>query len=98
MTEPSRYEFYAHIRYFTYQTLLDYVPSFGFVPDTVYVALPESSSRYQLLRQKSMFKAVVFRQMMKLVYRLSPRWAAEPVICFQKGRGAGKGDFRSVIM
>lgn len=98
LTQPSRYEFYAHIRYFTYQTLLEYVSSHGFTPDTVYLPLPESSSRYLSMRQKSMLKAMVFRNAMEIMYRLSPRWAAEPVICFQKLKTGRKGKIRKVIM
>jgi hypothetical protein len=81
----QRYEFYAHVRYFTYRTLLEYVSSFGFVPDTVYLPLPAGSSRYRALYARSKSKALAFRYAMWLMYNLlSPRWAAEPIICFQK--------------
>jgi ubiquinone/menaquinone biosynthesis C-methylase UbiE len=92
MSESSRYEFYGHVRYFTYTTLLEFISSFGFVPDTVYVPLPENGSRYQELRKRSPIKAAIFRFLMKLAYRLSPRWAAEPVLCFQKA--SHRGDYR----
>jgi hypothetical protein len=98
MCAVSKYEFYAHIRYFTYRTLLEYVSSFGFAPDTVYLPLPESSSRYQTLLKESKLKAVAFRNLMKVAYRLSPRWSAEPVICFRKGAGGNGGKLRTVIM
>lgn len=98
LSEPSRYEFYAHVRYFTYQTLLEYVSSHDFTPDTVYLPLPESSSRYLSLQRKSMLKAAVFRNAMKVMYRLSPRWSAEPVICFQKLRTKRIGKIRKVIL
>lgn len=86
MKPASRYEFYAHVRYFTFTTLVEFTGSFGFVPDTVYLALPESSSRYVSLKSKSKVKAFIFRNMMKVLYTFfSPRWASEPVICFRKG-------------
>lgn len=98
LADPSRYEFYAHVRYFTYQTLLEYVGSYGFTPDTVYLPLPESSSRYMALRQESLLKATLFRAAMKFAYRLSPRWNAEPVICFQKSGTNQTQKIRTVIM
>jgi len=98
MSEDSRYEFYGHIRYFTYRTLLDFVSSFGFIPDTVYLPLPENGSRYRQLRGSAPFKAAVIRSLMKMVYRLSPRWAAEPVICFQKEPNGGDVRLKKVIL
>lgn len=84
LTEPDRYEFYAHVRYFTFRSLLEYVSTFGFRAETVYLALPESSTRFRQLKEKSKMKAHMFRQGMKLLYGISPRWASEPVICFRK--------------
>lgn len=98
LSDPSRYEFYAHVRYFTYRTLLEYIGSYDFTPDTVYLPLPESSSRYVSLRRKSLLKAILFRSAMKIIYRLSPRWNAEPVICFQKSGKSKKEAIRKVIM
>lgn len=98
MSEPSRYEFYAHVRYFTYRTLLEFVSCFGFVPDTVYLAIPKSSSRYQALRAKSKFKALIYRSAMKFMYKsFSPRWASEPVICFRK-TGTTNCRFRKIVL
>jgi SAM-dependent methyltransferase len=88
LSEASRYEFYAHVRYFTYRTLLEYVSSFQFTPDTVYLPLPQGSSNYQSLYAASKTKALAFRHTMKILYSLfSPRWAAEPILCFQKSAG-----------
>ncbi len=88
----SRYEFYAHVRYFTYRTLLEYVSSFGFVPEAVYLAVPEGSTHYRDLYERSKTRALAYRYSMKTFYTLfSPRWAAEPVLCFRKGSG-GAGD------
>lgn len=81
----DRYEFYAHVRYFTYLTLLEFVGSFGFRPDIVYVPLPNSSARYRALQAKSKSLAFLFRNGMHLFYRLaSPRWAFHPVIRFSR--------------
>ena len=81
----ERYEFLAHVRYYTYRTLLEFVRSFGFAPEAVYVPLPGGSSRYRRLyaRQKSL--ALAYRSARWLMFRvLSPSWAPEPIICFQK--------------
>lgn len=92
----QRYEFYVHVRYFTYRSLVEFVSSFGFVPDTVYLALPEGSARY---RSFSKPKALAFRYAMMLMYNLlSPRWAAEPIICFRKTLGRVNHEFRKVIL
>ena len=82
----SRYEFYAHVRYFTYCTMLKYVSSFGFIPEATYLALPEGSTRYLALQRRSKTRALAYRYSMKAFYTLfSPRWAPEPVLCFRKG-------------
>jgi len=99
LSEPSRYEFYAHVRYFTYRTLLEFVSSFGFHPDSVYLPLPESSSRYQELRAKSKSKALGFRYLMKGIYTiLSPRWASEPIICFKNAPKGRVNKIRKVVL
>ncbi|MBU0481699.1 MAG: class I SAM-dependent methyltransferase [Proteobacteria bacterium] len=97
-TEPDRYEFYAHVRYFTHRTLLDYVSAFGFSPEAVYLALPESSSRFRKLKEKSKVKAAIFRHGMKMLYSVSPRWASEPVLCFRKSAVPSTGKPRCVLM
>lgn len=92
LVPASRYEFYAHVRYFTYQTMLDYVTSFGFTPDAVYLALPEGSTRYRALYARSKAKALAYRYSMRTFFTLfNPRWAPEPVLCFRKGSGDGFG-------
>lgn len=92
----QRYEFYAHVRYFTYLSMVEYVSSFGFMPDTVYLAKPEGSTRYRALSKP---KALAFRYAMTLMYHLlSPRWAAEPVVCFKKAKGSGNRKPRKVIL
>lgn len=83
--QPDRYEFYAHVRNFTYRTILEFVSSFGFTPEKVYLPLPAESSFYRALRARSKLKAAGYRMLMGAIYRfLSPRWASEPVICFRK--------------
>jgi SAM-dependent methyltransferase len=95
----DRYEFFAHVRYFTYRTMLDYVESKGFAADTVYLPLPAESTRYQQLRSRSLVKARFARQMMHFLYRFgSPRWCSEPVVCFRKTDGDRTGVPRKVIL
>lgn len=95
-SSAERYEFYAHIRYFTYRSLIEFVSSFGFVQDTVYLAVPEASSRYRSL---SGHKARVYRYTRMLMYNLlSPRWAASPIVCFQKASSKGNRNFRKVVL
>ncbi|MFH1148409.1 MAG: methyltransferase domain-containing protein [Pseudomonadota bacterium] len=82
----SRYEFYAHIRYFTYHTVVEFLSHFGFVIDTVYLPLPKGSTRFQTIRRQSKTLAFLIQNSFRLLYCLSPRWHQEPVICF-----AGEG-------
>lgn len=82
--EQSRYEFYAHVRYFTYRTLLDYMKHFGFIPETVYLPLPEGSSHFRAIRDRSKVAASLIRFLFRLLYIASARWHQEPVICFAK--------------
>lgn len=81
----DKYEFYAHVRYFTYVTLVEFVSFFGFRPDKVYLPLPEGSARYQSLKARSRALAFAFRSAMHLFYWFaSPRWAFHPVLRFSK--------------
>ncbi len=100
LKEHSRYEFYAHVRYFTYRTLVKFVSSFGFAPLAVYLPLPESSSFYRTMKAKSPLKAMLFRNAMRLLYTFgSPRWASEPVLVFQKTDGKKpSGGPRKVVL
>jgi SAM-dependent methyltransferase len=99
LNESSRYEFYAHVRYFTYHTLLAFVSSFGFTPLAVYLPLPGGSSFYRSLHQKSPTKAQAFRYSMWMIYKFgSPRWASEPVICFQKNGNPSAQRFKKVVV
>ncbi len=99
LVEDSRYEFYAHVRYFTYKTLLELVSSFGFVPDTAYVALPGGSTRYRSLYAKSRLLALAFRYAMWLRHNiLLPRWASEPIVCFQKTNNRRDRTLRKVVL
>jgi SAM-dependent methyltransferase len=97
LNEVTRYEFYAHVRYFTYRTLLEYIPTFGFIPEAVYLPVPKSSSNYVSLLKRSKLMAWGFRGCMNLMYRLSPRWASEPIICFRK-TSSSQNPFRKVIL
>jgi len=85
MDETARYEFFAHVRYFTFRTLAELVGSMGYSLDTVYLPVPQESSKYNALKSRSKWEAFVFRCAMTSIYKLfSPRWAAEPVLCFRK--------------
>ncbi len=80
-----KYEFYAHVRYFTYITLMEFVSSFGFRPEKVYLPLPKNSSRFQSLKAKSRLLASFFRALTYMFYLiLPPRWAFHPVLRFSK--------------
>lgn len=98
MRKESRYEFYAHVRYFTYRTMVEFIGSFGFSLEAVYLALPSESSRYKALRQKSRLGAGLFRNAMRVAYWMSPRWASEPVLCFRKSEGRVPAKVRKVIL
>ena len=95
----ERYEFFGHVRYFTYRTLRDYVRSFGFALEAVYIAKPGGSSRFLALRAKSKVKAAAYRALMTARHRvLPPRWAAEPILCFRKPGVAPGGKTRKVVL
>ncbi len=98
LKEKDRYEFYAHVRFFTYTTLLEFVTSFGFRPVAVYLPLPSGSSYYRRLKDRSKGKALVFRSAMWALYKfLGPRWASEPVLCFKK-TNSSNGRFKKVLI
>jgi SAM-dependent methyltransferase len=90
----DKYEFYAHVRYFTYKTLVEFMEGFGFVPQITYLPLPQASSRYQRLKRRNVVAAAMFRLCMLLLYKcLTPRWAFHPVIRFS--RSDVNGEVRS---
>jgi SAM-dependent methyltransferase len=97
-----RYEFYAHVRYFTYRTLIELVSSLGFTAERVYVPIPRGSTRYQALEKKSPALAMAARLTMSAAYHLlSPRWAFHPVIRFAKRRNSdpvGRPRPRKVVL
>lgn len=87
----ERYEFFAHVRFFTLKTLLEYVSSFDFTAEAVYLPLPAESTRYKNLYKKSRMRALTYRTFMWTLYTFfSPRWASEPIVCFKKGK-SGNG-------
>lgn len=63
----DKYDFYAHLRYLTYVTLVEFVSSFGFQQDKVYLPLPEGSARYRALKDSSRPLAFAFRTAMQLL-------------------------------
>jgi SAM-dependent methyltransferase len=91
LSKDSAYEFYAHVRYFTYRTLLEMVSAAGFILDKIYIALPELNADYLALKSHSKIKAFTYRYSRWFMYHLlHPRWTAEPILCFQKA-GARPG-------
>lgn len=99
LSEESKYEFYAHVRYFTYQTLLELAVSFGFAAEAVYLALPGGSSRYRQIYAASRARALAFRYARWLQLTLVPaRWAIEPVLCLQKTNSKAKRKVRKVVL
>ncbi len=96
----TRYEFYAHVRYFTYKTLLSFVASFGFTPVAAYIAKPAGSARFRELSQKNRLAAVSIQSLMTLYYSVfPPTYASEPILCFRKGAApAGREKFRKVVL
>lgn len=95
----EKYEFYAHVRYFTYITMVDLVRHYQFTPEAVYLALPGGSTRFQELFDSSKLLALAFRYTMWLKHNLLPaRMAAEPVLCCQKNRGENHRRIRKVVL
>lgn len=87
LKKEDKYEFYAHVRYFTFRTMIEVVSQFGFTAEKAYIGKPEEGSRYVYLKKKSPVKAFFYKMIMTTLYKLfSPRWAAEPVLCFRKSR------------
>ena len=81
----DKYEFYAHVRYFTHNTLVEFIESFGFQAEKVYLPLPKNSSKFNALKNKSSLLAFTIKASIYLLYKLlPPRWAFHPVICFSK--------------
>ena len=99
MKESDRYEFFAHVRYFTYQTMVEVVQSYGFVAEATYLPLPERSAKFLALRSRSPMRAALARCAFRALYHLgSPRWAAEPIVCFAKDVGQIRKKIRKIVL
>lgn len=99
LNKRDKYEFYAHLRYFTYQTLIEYIGSFGFAAEAVYLGLPQESTKFLRIKEESKFKAFIIHNGIKFLYTFfSPRWCTEPVICFKKSENADKLKPRKVVL
>jgi len=97
-SQADQYEFYAHYRYFTYKTLLQYVRAFGFSPVASYIGKPHGSSYYQRLKRQSKWKSLCFKVVLSsLCHLLPPRWSSEPVLCFRKGSGGAPSPKKIVL-
>lgn len=89
--EESKYEFYAHVRYFTYRSLREYVERWPFRLESVYLARPKGSSKFLRLQKRSKLLAFIFTAVMTVLYHVaSPSVASEPVLCFVKDKSAAK--------
>ena len=85
LKKEEKYEFYAHVKYFTYRTLIEVASQFGFETEAVYLGKPMEGTRFLHLKKNSPIKAGLYKFGMSTIYKLfSPRWAAEPVICLRK--------------
>jgi len=95
----DEYEFFAHVKYFTYQTMLEYISTKGFEIDSVYLGVPEGSTKFLNLKSKSKLKAFAIKFVFTTIYKLfSPRWAAEPVLCFRKKDNAKLQKPKKVVL
>jgi len=88
LKKEDEYEFFGHVRYFTYRTLLEYVSKMKFTAEAVYIGIPEGSTKFVNLKREHPIKAFGAKTILKSFYKFfPPRWHAEPVICFKKSEG-----------
>lgn len=89
LKKEDKYEFYSHVKYFTYRTLIEVASQSGFEAEAVYLGVPMEGSRFLNLKNNAPLKAWLYKYSMLTIYKLfSPRWAAEPVICLKKKTNA----------
>lgn len=99
LAPASRYEFYAHVRYFTFKTLGILLETHGFSLECTYIALPGGSEQYQKLYGESKIKALAFRSLMRLKAQLSPlHRAPEPILCLRKMDALRPPKFKKVLL
>lgn len=99
LVPSSRYEFYAHVRYFTFKTLGILLEAHGFSLECTYIALPGGSEQYQKLYKESKPKALMFRNLMRLKAQLSSlHRASEPILCLQKTDVVRPPQFKKVLL
>lgn len=87
----EEYQFWAHVRYFTYKTLIKFLEYFGFFVNDVFLPMPAIPTQYKRFTKGSRVKeffAVHFYP--KIFYRLSPRFCDEPILVCRKYKSKTK--------
>lgn len=83
----SEYQFYAHIRFFTYKTLKKFLAHYGFHVTEVFLPLPSALTQYQrFTRSSKLLRFFVLKLYPHLFYRISPRFCDEPILVCRKTR------------
>jgi len=83
----EEYQFWAHVRFFTYKTLKRFLEHFGFFVAKVYLPTPAIPSQYRRFTKGSKMKEFFALHLYpKIFYRLSPRFCDEPILLCRKIR------------
>lgn len=77
----DEYNFYGHIKYFTYSSILELLTLKGFFVDTVISPLPTITKRY---RKLSRWKKILAKAIVYISCKISPRWCQAPIIIAKK--------------
>jgi len=87
----SEYQFYAHVKMFTYKTLKLFLEHFGFFISQVFLPMPAIPSQYKRFTKGSKLKELLAVQLYpKVFYRLSPRFCDEPILLCRKEKSNTK--------
>lgn len=80
-TINDEYNFYGHIKYFTYSSISELLKNKGFFIETVISPLPTVTKRY---RKLSRWKKILAKAIVYISCKISPRWCQAPIIIAKK--------------
>lgn len=94
----EEYQFWAHVRFFTYKTLVKFLKYFGLFLADVFLPLPAVPTQYSGFTKGSRVKEFFAMHLYpKIFFRISPRFCNEPILVCKKKRSKTKVHLLSKI-
>ena len=80
------YQFWTHVKFFTYRTLKRFLEHFGFFVRQVFLPMPRAHEYAKFTKGSKLKELLAIHIYPKIFYRVSPRFCDEPILVCQKKR------------